>query len=57
MKVIVNFRDDDARVLEYYLRKLYKTRARLPKLAKMAIRRAAAEQAKEELEKGGMALD
>jgi hypothetical protein len=46
MKLIIVFRDDEARRLLYFLRNRYKSKAELLKLAKLAIRTEAANQAK-----------
>ena len=51
MKIEIRLTDADARRTEYYLRKRYKSKAKLPKLAKIAILSEAAIQAGKELEK------
>jgi hypothetical protein len=49
--VIIKFKDDDARRTEYFLRKRYKSKASLEKLAKVAILREAAQEAQKEVDK------
>jgi len=49
MRIEIKFRDDVARRTEYYLRKRYKSKASLEKLAKLAILTEAAMEAKKEL--------
>ena len=49
MKLIIKFRDSDARGIEYSLQRKYHSRAKLPALAKLAILTASAEQAKIDL--------
>lgn len=49
MKIEIAFRDSEARILEYYLRKRYNSKAGLKKLAKQAIRDVVALQAVIEL--------
>jgi len=50
MQITIKFTDDTARSTEYYLRKRYKSKANLEKLAKVAILNEAANQAKIELD-------
>ena len=45
MKIEIAFRDDEAARLLWLLRQKYDSKANLPRLAKAAIRKAAAEQA------------
>ena len=52
MQIIIKFRDDSARRTEYYLRKRYNSKAKLEKLAKIAILTEAANEAKKELAEG-----
>lgn len=56
MKLILAFRDTDARIITYYLRRRYHSKASLDKLAKMIIRREVAEEAKIELKEAEEAL-
>jgi len=49
MEIVVKFTNGVARSTEYYLRKRYNSKASLAKLAKMAILKEAADQAKVEL--------
>lgn len=51
MKIEITFRDSDARRIEYHLRILYNSKAKLERLAKVAILDAAAKGAKKDLEK------
>jgi hypothetical protein len=50
MEIIIKMRDTDARRTEYYLRRRYKSKSGLAKLAKVAILREASNEAKLELE-------
>lgn len=50
MRIEIAFRDSEARMAEYYLRKRYNSKAGLKKLAKQAIRDIVALQAVIELE-------
>lgn len=45
MKIEIAYRDDEARRVEYFLRRKYKSRAGLKRLIKLAVAEAAAEQA------------
>ena len=49
MKIELKFRDSDARVVTYFLRHRYKSKAELAKLAMVAIRREDAKEAELEL--------
>ena len=49
MEITIKFTTESARRTEYYLRKRYKSKAKLPKLAKLAILTEAANEAKLEL--------
>ena len=51
MQITIKFKDDDARSTEYFLRKRYKSKASLEKLAKVAILREAAQEAQKEVDK------
>lgn len=53
MKIEIRFRDTDARTTEYYLRRYFKSKAKLEKLAKRAIREVAAMAARDELKELG----
>lgn len=50
MKVEIRFREDEARVIQGFLRARYKSKASLETLCKLAIRTEVAAQAKIELE-------
>ncbi len=50
MEITIKFTDGTARRTEYFLRRRYKSKAKLEKLAKVAILREAANEAKVELE-------
>lgn len=50
MQITIKFKDNDARSTEYFLRRRYKSKASLEKLAKVAILREAADEAQKELE-------
>ena len=50
MQIVLKFTDESARRTEYYLRRRYKSKAKLEKLAKIAILNEAAQEAKKELE-------
>lgn len=45
MRIEIAFRDSEARILEYYLRKRYNSKAGLKKLVKQAVRDVVALQA------------
>lgn len=45
MEIVIKFRESDARITQLFLRKYYKSKANLNKLAKMAILEIAAKQA------------
>ncbi len=49
MQITIKFTDETARRTEYYLRRRYKSKASLEKLAKVAIFREAANEAEKEL--------
>lgn len=49
MQITLKFRDTDARTVEYYLRRRYNSKAKLDKLAMVAIRREVANEAEKEL--------
>jgi len=51
MQIILKFTNDVARRNEYYLRKRYNSKAKLEKLAKIAILREVANEAQRELDK------
>ena len=57
MKLIITFRDDEARSLQYFLQRRYKSNAQLRKLAKMAIRTESGNEAKKELDCAKRSLD
>jgi hypothetical protein len=48
MKIELKFRTDDARTIEYFLRKRYNSKAKLEKLVMVAIRHEVALEAKKE---------
>lgn len=48
MEIVIKFTTTSARRTEYYLQKRYKSKARLPKLAKLAILTEAANEAEKE---------
>ena len=48
MEITIKFTNESARRTEYYLRKRYKSKSRLAKLAKLAILTEAANEAKKE---------
>ena len=48
MQIIIKFTDEVARHTEYYLRRRYKSKAKLEKLAKVAILTEAANEAKKD---------
>ncbi len=50
MQITIKFTDASARRTEFYLRKRYKSKSSLEKLAKLAILTEAANEAKKELE-------
>jgi len=50
MQIVIKFTNESARRTEYYLRRRYKSKANLDKLAKVAILTEAANEAKKELE-------
>lgn len=50
MQIVIKFTDDAARRNEYYLRRRYKSKASLEKLAKVAILREVANEAQKELD-------
>ena len=50
MQIVLKFTNDSARRTEYFLRKRYKSKANLEKLAKLALLTEAANEAKKELE-------
>ena len=50
MQITIKFTNESARQTEYYLRKRYKSKAKLTALAKLAILTEAANEAKKELE-------
>ena len=50
MRLILKLTNEAARRTEYYLRRRYKSKAKLEKLAKVAILTEAASEAKKELE-------
>lgn len=50
MQITITFKDDDARSTEYFLRRRYKSKANLTKLAKVAILREAAQEAQKDIE-------
>lgn len=50
MKIELKFRSDDARSVEYYLKRRYNSKAALEKLAMVAIRREVASEAQKELD-------
>jgi len=55
-KIIIEVPDSDARVIKYYLRKLYNApRSELPRLCKIAIRKEVARQASKQLEDNAQA--
>jgi hypothetical protein len=54
MKIEIKFTNESARRTEYYLRKRYKSKAKLAKLAKRAILTEAANEARIELSQGGI---
>jgi len=49
MHIIIKFTDEDARRTEYLLQHRYKSKAKLEKLAKLAILTEASNQAKKEM--------
>jgi hypothetical protein len=51
MEIIIKFTSSDYRITEYFLQQRYKSKKKLPALAKVAIQREAAAQAKIDLEK------
>jgi len=51
MKIELTFRDNDARVVTHYLRRRYASKAKLERLAMMAVRTEVAAQAKIELDR------
>ena len=51
MDIVIKFRDEAARRTEYLLRRRYKSKAKLGKLAKVAILREAANEAEKDLAK------
>ncbi len=48
MQIVIKFTDESARRTEYFLRKRYNSKAKLEKLAKLAILTEAANEAKKE---------
>jgi len=50
MRIILKFRDTDARTITYFLRCRYNSKADLQKLAMVAIRREVAREAEKELD-------
>ena len=50
MQVILKFRSDDARTVNYFLRRRYNSKADLQKLAMVAVRREVANEAQKELD-------
>ena len=54
MKLTIAFRDEHARRITYYLRRRYKSRAGLEKLARVVILKAVAEEAQKELDELGV---
>ena len=50
MEITIKFTNESARRTEYFLQKRYKSKAKLAKLAKVAILTEAANEAKKELE-------
>lgn len=53
MQIVIKLTNDSARRTEYFLRKRYKSKASLGKLAKVAILREAANEAEKELHDAG----
>ncbi len=53
MQVTLKFRDTTARSIEYYLRRRYKSRAKLPALLILAIHSEVANEAQKELNELG----
>ena len=50
MEITLRFRNTDARSAEYYLQRRYKSKAKLNKLAKVAVLREAAQEAQKDIE-------
>ena len=50
MEIIIKFTSETARRNEYFLRRRYKSKARLDKLAKVAILREVADEARKDIE-------
>ena len=50
MQIVLKFTDASARRTEYYLQKRYKSKAKLERLAKLAVLTEAANEARKELE-------
>lgn len=50
MKIILTFNNTYARSAEYYLRKRYNSKANLERLARVAVAREVADEAKKELD-------
>ncbi len=50
MQITIKFTNEDARRTEYFLRRRYKSKAKLEKLAKVAILREAAQEAQKDTE-------
>ena len=50
MEITIKFRNTDARHTEYFLQRRYKSKAKLEKLAKVAILREAAQEAQKDIE-------
>ena len=49
MEIVIKFTDASAKRTEYFLRKRYKSKAKLPKLAKLAILTEAANEARKDI--------
>lgn len=50
MQITIKFTNDSARQTEYFLRRRYKSKASLERLAKIAILREAAQEAQKDIE-------
>ncbi len=57
MEITLKFTASDYRTIEYYLRQRYKSKAKLPLLAKLAIRTEVALEAKKKLAEVDILID